>query len=161
MQSIFDVLNGEGIASEKIRMSSFNIYFDPQAGSYNVNNQIQVELEDVQSAGRVLAAALRAGANIAGGVNFALSDSSETEAEALRRAVGDARSRAETLASSLGVTVGDVVSVDMNTGGMYNPGFSRERGLMSAAPARVVPLGVGDITIALDIQVTYEIGSAR
>jgi uncharacterized protein YggE len=64
--------------------------------------------------GEVIDTAIAAGANLASGVSFQLSDQNQGLDRALQAAVEDARSKAETLAAAAGATVGQVISITEN-----------------------------------------------
>lgn len=159
VQSVLDALKGAGLPDDAILMSQFNIFYSQPDNTYTANNQVSIRLSDVGSVGRILGIAIRAGANVTGGINFGLADSSEAEAEALRRAVDDARSRAETLTAQLGVTLGEVVSVDAAHANpnVHMPAFHRlTRSIVAPAD---VPVAGGEITISAAVEVVYELRS--
>jgi uncharacterized protein len=157
VRSVVDALKSAGVPEDAVQTSNFSIYYDAQNQVYTVNNQVAVRVAEVGTVGRLLGLAIRAGANMSGGISFEVEDSSEAEVEALRRAVDDARTRAETLAASLGVALGDVVSVDAPppNPNIHAPVFAR-RALASPAFADV-PVASGEITIPADIEVVYRI----
>jgi uncharacterized protein YggE len=157
VQSVLEAVRGLGVADEDVRSAGFHIHHEMHPSPrYRVNNQVVILVRDVTRAGQILSAAVRAGANIAGGISFELSDSSEAEAEALRRAVEDARTRAETLTGSLGVVLGPVVSLDSARGNEFpQPMFARVTRSI-AAPVDV-PVAAGVITIPADVVVVYNL----
>src|SRR5687768_14830374 len=67
---------------------------------YRVSNLVQVKVRDVAAAGRVVDAAVAAGANVLQGVQFALDDRQAAEAMARERAVAAARETASQLAKA-------------------------------------------------------------
>ncbi len=158
VQSVLDALKAAGLPDDAILLSQFNIFSSQPENTYTVSNQISMRLSDVRSVGQILGIAIHAGANVTGGITFGLVDSSEAEADALRRAVDDARSRAETLAIELGVVLGDVVSVNaaLPNPNVHAPSFGRRAARSMAAPAEV-PIAGGEITIPADVEVVYEL----
>lgn len=157
VRSVMAALTGAGVPDDAIQLSQFNIFYEDHNRAYAVNNQISLQIEDVTAVGRVLAAAIRAGANATGGVSFEVKDPSDAEAEALRLAVANARSRAETLAEPLGVTVGNVVSIDAQSPGPNAYASPSMHRLARSIVAPEVPVAGGELTIAAHIQVVYEI----
>jgi uncharacterized protein len=82
-------------------------------------NQVMVRLDDMELVGRVVDAAVGAGANRVTGISFELSDPRTAYHEALRLAVARARAEAEVLADALGEPLGAVMQV--STGGPSCP----------------------------------------
>lgn len=78
---------------------------------YRVSNVVQIKVRDVGAVGRVVDAAVAAGANVIHGVYFTLDDRQAAEAVARERAVAAARAKAEELARAAGVRLGALVSV--------------------------------------------------
>lgn len=83
----------------------------PRIVGYHVTNLVQVTVRRLGDTGRILDAAVAAGANAVRGIRFTLADPSGAEAEARTRAVADALARARGLAAAAGVTLGPVVAI--------------------------------------------------
>jgi hypothetical protein len=77
---------------------------------YRVSNVAQVRTRDVDDLGRVVDAAVTAGANVVRNIHFALADPSRAEAEARALAVQDATARARQVAAAAGVRLGRLLS---------------------------------------------------
>jgi uncharacterized protein len=80
-----------------------------QLVGYQASNTIQVTLNDLTLAGRTIDTAVQAGATSIGGLSFQLKDSAPVRNQALREATQQARSRAEAIATGLGMRVGAIV----------------------------------------------------
>jgi len=78
---------------------------------YRVANVMQVRLPDVRGVGRLVDAAVAAGANVVRNVHFTLADPSAAEARARALAVQDAAARARQVAAAAGVGLGPLLSV--------------------------------------------------
>ena len=103
----------------EIRTIGFNvspIYRSPAQGQpaviagYSVTNSVEVTMGDVNAAGRVLDAGVKAGANTIGGIRFSLKDPQPVRAQALRLATLQARAQAEAIAQGLGARTGRVLA---------------------------------------------------
>ena len=109
MEAVLAALKAQGIATKDIQTSNYSIYADrpadPLTGrpgeqvTYRVNNGVSVTIRDLAKIGAVLDAVIDAGANNIYGVTFSVSDPDKVMAEARRKAVEDARARAEELAA--------------------------------------------------------------
>ncbi len=87
---------------------------------YVARNAIEVRLDDVNTTGEVLEAAVQGGATSISGIRFDLKDRGGAEREALRLAVVDARARAEALAAGAGQTIERVLRI-LDTRQSYAP----------------------------------------
>jgi uncharacterized protein YggE len=94
----------------------------PAIVGYAASNHVtisieQAPVEDLGDRGsRVLDAALTAGANSIGGLDFFLANPAPVQDEALADAVHDALRDASTMARSAGVTLGSMVSLEEDAG---------------------------------------------
>ena len=79
--------------------------------AYVVTNVVRAKIPDVKAAGRVVDVGLKAGANEVQRLIFTLKNPDPVQAEALKAAATKARTRANALASALGLRLGNVVSV--------------------------------------------------
>ncbi len=116
--AIRTVLTENGIAPEDINTGYLNIYamYDYAEGmeeisAYNANSTLAIRLTDMSVVGQVIDLAFGAGANTLNGIEFSASDTDEAQAEALRKAVRDARAKAEVLAEASGLTIAGIDTV--------------------------------------------------
>ena len=79
---------------------------------YLARNIVEVRVDDINRAGEVLDAAVGSGATSVSGVRFDLKDRSAAERDALRKAVADARGRADAAAAGAGMRVDRVVRIE-------------------------------------------------
>jgi uncharacterized protein YggE len=160
MDAILAALVEAGVAEQDIQTSEYSIFFDegfrgvdvPAEPTFRVFNMVRVTIRDLTSVGDVIQAAVDAGANRLYGVSFAISDTSEAEAEAREEAIADARQRTEHLASLVGASVGEVISVsEVVTGGFPFSGLGGAADLGAGGPG-IVP---GQLDFTVNIQVVY------
>lgn len=78
---------------------------------YRVANIVQVRTRDVDALGRLVDAAVGAGANVVRDVQLTLADPARAEAEARALAVQDARAKARQVAAAAGVGLGRLLAV--------------------------------------------------
>jgi uncharacterized protein YggE len=101
----------------------------------------------------VLDALVQEGGATQVGVGFGLADPKAAQAEARSLAIGDARSRAQAMASAAGVKLGSVLRVsDLSSSGVA-PSY-RDFAPSAGSATTQVPVG------QLDIQVTVEVDFA-
>ncbi len=108
----------------------------------------------IADAGGLVDAAVAAGANNVSGPTLSVSDQDAQYREALKRAVQDARAKAQALAEAGGFGVGPV-SIVTEQSNAPQPLFEAAAGKAAAAPSTPVEPGTQDITA--DVTVTFAI----
>jgi uncharacterized protein YggE len=116
---------------------------------YRVSNVAQVRARDVDALGRILDAAVVAGANVVRNVHFTLGDPSGAEAEARALAVRDAGARAQQIAAAAGVKLGRLLSATESA-----PARPVARMSMATMAGPVEP---GQLEIAMSLEARYAI----
>ncbi len=165
MNNLLAALKGEGIAEKDIQTSYYTVYvdrpFSPQGPSgeamYQVSNNVQVTIRDLDKVTDILSVAIEAGANNINSVDFRLSDTSKLQSEARAKAVENAQAKAQELAELNGVAVGEVVSVsEVIDSEAY---FISERSVAAAGlgGGEAGPISPGDVSVTSQLQITYAI----
>jgi hypothetical protein len=134
------------------------VYNNPPPGQsatitgYMVTNTVEVTLTDLTQIGKVIDAAIQAGANRVQGISFDLQDRSPIMSQALKSAASKAKAQADAIASGLNVHTGAVLhaSEGLNTASPSAPGV--------AAPTQTTPIETGLVTV--QAWVTLEIAIA-
>ncbi len=118
---------------------------------YAARNAIQVTVTDLGTVGKVLDAAVSAGANDVQGIMFTFSSTTlaRLQKQALGQAVQDADGQAKAVASSLGVSIVGPISV--------TPGYTFQPNLQRyAAASQPTPIQPGTLQVTATVQVTYQ-----
>lgn len=122
--AVVERLKEEGVDDASIETANVSVYpirtYNPETGEekltgYRSQNSIRVTLSDAEQVGKVLSAAVEAGANIVSGPVWKLSDDTAAVADALKKATKNARTKAQALAEAQGVKLGDVVMMNENS----------------------------------------------
>lgn len=160
-RAVIEALAGAGIEQADIQTSGLNLnpvmdYAEGRAPSvtgYQASNMVTVRVRDVARLGEVLDAIVAAGANEINGISFMREDGADSEDEARRAAVEDARHKAEVLAEAAGLTLGPVL-VLRDTPAMEGP-----RPMMmearAASDAAKVPIAAGEVAITAQVQMEF------
>jgi uncharacterized protein len=120
---------------------------------YRVSNVVQLKVREVAAAGRVVDAAVAAGANLILGVSFTREDRMAAEAAARERAVASARAAASELARAAGVSLGRLLS--LREGIPTRPvadGFAVARATVGPGP-----IEAGELHISVTVEARYAI----
>lgn len=164
VQKVLDTLAGYGIAQEDIRTINFSIHprqeYDqhgqPTVVEYVVQNTVWVTMRNLGQVGEILDAVISAGATTVSGLQFDLSDRNPAYAQALDAAVQGALRKAQILARSAGVTLGEVLSLDTVYGGSYTDAGRDEGGVLGGSDP-TVPISPGELKVTASVTAVYEI----
>lgn len=124
--------------------------------AYTALNNVRATVEDVDAVGRLIDAAIAAGANRVASIGFFASDTEPARREALALAVRSARTEAEVIAESLGHRLGAALEV---TGGAQRPIPAYESaGLAMSARRADTPIEAGDQTVSASVSIRFALG---
>ncbi len=119
MAAVLAKMKGAGLPADAIRTSGYDLQpeFDYDNGKqtlrgYVARNTVEVRVDDIGRVGEILDLAVGSGATNVSGVRFDLKDRAAAEREALRKAVADARTRAEAAASGANLRVDRVLRIE-------------------------------------------------
>jgi len=165
MKAVLDKLKALGLPADAIRTSGYDLQpqYDYVNGrqslrEYLARNTIEVRVDEVTRAGEVLDAAVGSGATSVSGVRFDLKDRSAAEREALKKAVADARARADAAAAGAAMKVDRVVKIEEQRviGPEPRPMYAMARQTM-AAEAAAPPMSPGELEIRATVTMTSSI----
>jgi uncharacterized protein YggE len=128
---------------------------------FQVSQTLSVKVKDTTKAGELLSGVGTKGASQVSGLSFTVEDEDALKAQARDKAISSAKSKADELASQLGVQIVRVVGFNENSGG-YPIMYAKTAAMDSmggaraeAAPAPAIP--TGENKISSSVSVTYEI----
>jgi uncharacterized protein len=167
--AILEAVRRLGIPADRIQTSELNlgpVYSQEQrAGSeiqeprivgYQASNVVSIQVEQLDKVGPVIDAGLGAGANRLEGVVFGLRDDRKARAEALTRAVEEARGKADALARALKVRLVRILEVAEGGIAVMPQPYLRGRMAMETAMADT-PVSAGQVGISASVTVRWEI----
>ena len=127
---------------------------EPRITGYVARNEVQVE-GGADKVGGCIDAAVGAGANRIGALQFSFAKQDELERAALEKAGATARAQAESVARGLGVRLKGVLTATTAT----PPVYRRVEAVPMMAESRAAPTPIepGEATVSATLQVTYEI----
>jgi hypothetical protein len=129
-ERVIDAVKAQGVATPQIRTSGYRVnpeYAEPERGKaprvtgYRATNTIQVEVRSIENIGKVIDAALGAGATNIGSVGLYASNTDAARREAVQLAVTKARGEAESAAMAAGGTLGRLVELTIDPGAIPRP----------------------------------------
>ena len=120
---------------------------------FTASNTLEVTAHDLNLAGKIVDAAVQAGATSVGGLRFGLKDSDPQRRDALKRATQVARADATAIAEGLSVRLGSILAADEGSSvSIYNPTDARAE---IAATATTFEIGLVEVraTVTLEIAI--------
>ena len=163
-KNLMNAIQALGVAAEDMRTTTFNISPQQQYDQngqltgtiFMVDNTVYITLRDMNKIGDVLGAAVNAGANNIYGVQFDVADKSAALSQARAQAIANARAQADEIAAAAGVKVVNVQAINF-----YNnypsPVVYADNKVAAGIGGGSVPVSSGQITLSVDVNVTYEI----
>lgn len=173
MNDLLATLKAAGIEAKDIQTSGFSVspnyvYTDardangytlpPKINGYQVFNTVNVRVRELDTLGAVLDQAVTVGANTINGVSFSVADPAELYDEARKTAFADARRKAELYAGVAGIELGDIRTItEAQSYGQPQP-YPMQTAMYDRAESAPVPVQAGELTFAVSVQVSWEIG---
>lgn len=163
MAAVIAGLKEAGIAEKDIRTSNFNVgprYHYPKdkppvITGYQVSNTVTVTVRDLKTIGETLDRIVTLGSNTINGISFSIDDPEALEDEARKRAIADARRKAELYAAAGGFSLGRIVSLTEVSRSGRPPVAMMRAAKLEAADA--VPVQGGEQAVSIEVNVTWEI----
>lgn len=161
----------KGVKEENINTDFINIYplYDyssdqEQLAAYNASSTLAIKVTDMESVGTLIDVAFAAGANTLNGISFSASDTEEAETEAMKKAVADAKNKAEILAEASGLKItgieiiseGGVYSYQNNIGNVYSRAAAMEEPAMEEDGGTVIQSAKLIVNATVSITFTAE-----
>ena len=162
MNAVLDALKGAGVSKEDLQTTQVSLY--PQTADdgrtvtgYSASSTVTATVRKLGDAGKVVDAAVRAGATDVYGPNLHPSDTDAQYREAVDKAFDDARAHAEAIAAKAGVSLGAPVAIV--EGGGYMPGPVMYDRATAAGAAEVAPVEPGKQQVSASLTVTFSIAA--
>lgn len=167
IQDIITALKTAGISESDIKTQNLNIFQNEEVyyengiqktrlGQWRVSNNVEISLKDLALVNEIPNILTAAGANNVWGPNYSLEDTGEQEKELLKQAIENARTKAETVASSTGKKLGDLLSVQEGyVNGVFPALSARMYGGGGGGGGEGLMPGSG--TVQKDVTVSFEL----
>ena len=165
---VLSALKDAGIKESDIETSSFSLYpryewneaenRQVQTG-YQVQHTLKVKTADVTNVGKYLDTAVNVGVNTIQSVNFGLSRQKQKEinAEALSKASTMAKDKAQSVAGSVGVRLGKIVTVSESNVDYTPYTYYPRMAMAGAAKEALTPISPQDVEVRAYITLVYKI----
>ena len=162
MRPVQDKLKAAGVPADAIRTVAYDVQYEwdfvngKRVGrGYVARNTIEVRIDAIERVGEYLEIAVGSGATSLGGMRFDIKDQAKLEREALRLAVADARSKAESAAAGAGRAIDRILRIEEQ--GIITPPMPipmARQNLQVAAADAAPPIATGQTEIRARATVT-------
>lgn len=158
MTGIIAAVKAQGVADKDIQTT--NLSLNPQYGNgsapkvvgYQISEQIEITVRDLDKAGDVVDAATAKGATDVNGISFDFADPVKVQNDARAAAVAAARTSAQAMAGAANVTLGAVISItDSTPPAPIFYGYGAMKAVPSADLATPVQPGTQDLTASVTV----------
>lgn len=168
MERVMQAVQAVGVEERDIKNQhlSLNPAYDWDEGErrdrgFEANQTLIVKVRDLEKITNVLDAAIKAGANQAGNIQFTIDEPDDLKAEARSLAIADAKDKAKELAAELNVTLGALTGFsEQGQGG--SPVYMQEammmdaRGIGGGGASPPIPAGEQDIQVTVSLTYTVK-----
>ena len=169
--AIKEKMHGQGsveISEFQIQQDTRNavqpVYQPPQQQQvvgYSAHTTISVDTRDLDALGKIIEAAMNAGAGRLNQVTFTISEASEARKQAIEKAADDAKDKAAALAKSMGVKLGAILRLTTNAQPrpqvVYGDAFRRASLAAGVAVAAKLPVLPREVGCSADVTAVYQI----
>ncbi|MGH7913242.1 MAG: SIMPL domain-containing protein [Candidatus Binataceae bacterium] len=165
-QKVVDALTSKLQGKGKVWTGGYSLYpeyNEPRPNEkavvtgYRAENSITVETGEIGMLGGLIDTAINAGANRINFLNFTLRDESQARSQAIALAAKDAQAQADSLAKSLGVTLGPVVKAATAAETRPMPVMRMGAMAMSSSMGAPTPVQPNEVTVPATVSITYQI----
>ncbi|WP_339651596.1 SIMPL domain-containing protein [uncultured Salegentibacter sp.] len=162
VNKVIKYLKSEGIAEKNINTNYINLNkrynYNDKTYTYVANQAISITLEDISKYESIMKGLLENGLNGINGIEFESSAIKKHKAEARRKAVLNAKEKAEALAKPLGQTVGKAYKISEGSSNNYQPVYGAMRIKGSADEAsNQETMAPGEMEISIDVDVSFQL----
>ncbi|SFF59945.1 hypothetical protein SAMN04488033_101289 [Salegentibacter agarivorans] len=162
VNKVIKYLKSEGIAEKNINTNYINLNkrynYNDKTYTYVANQAISITLEDISKYESIMKGLLENGLNGINGIEFESSAIEKHKAEARRKAVLNAKEKAEALAKPLGQTVGKAYKISEGSSNNYQPVYGAMRIKGSADEAsNQETMAPGEMEISIDVNVSFQL----
>jgi len=161
---VIDAVKAAGVAAAQIRTSGYNVFPEyaqssgkgPRISGYRAHNTVQVEVRDIDAVGKIIDAALGAGATNIGGVSLFASTTDAARKDALQKAVAKARAEAEAVAAAAGGSLGSLIELAIEPFGAPQPLMRQQAMAGALAASAATPIETGEIVVQAMVRVRWQ-----
>ena len=163
MNKVIDFLKGFEVEDKDIKTINYNIYprynyenrVVPQIIGYEITQTLEVKVRNLEKIGEILDKSVNAGINQVSSLRFWVDKDDDLKEEARKLAIEDAKKKAGTLASNLGIKLVKLIGFTEDTGYYPVPIYKEAMGMGGGGETPNIQIGENEITV--NVGLIYEI----
>lgn len=167
--AVIDAIKAKGVSPQNITTSGYSVGPEEEYPKgerkligYIARNTVVVDVQKLDQVGGLIDAALGAGANNIGGINYYSTQIESVRRTALERAVNRARGDAEVLARAAGGTLGPLIELSVANNGMPRPMMAMAVVTSGRAMADTpTPVEVGEQSVSVSVTARWSFVAAK
>ena len=166
IEAVCKAMEEAGLDAKNISTDSINIYpmydyseNEDKLTGYRIDERLSIRTENIDALGAYIDAAFAAGANTFDSITFSVKDDSQAKKDALKKAVQDAREKAEVIAEASGEEIDGVATISESEQYSYYNTDSRAYIMKteSADAAAGTTVRAAQINVSADVQIAYRL----
>ena len=156
---IFKYLKSKGVAEKNIQTEYVNLNkrvdYNTKKETFVANQAISIKLEDLKDYEEIMQGLLKNGLNRINGVEFSSSKIGEYQKEARKKAVLDAKKKAEDLVAPLDQKIGKAVMISENGGNSYP--VLRMAEMKSSSQSDQQTIAPGEMEVSINVNISFQL----
>lgn len=158
VRKVIDVLLMSGLSEKDIETSNVSVHPVYDTSDYNVRkitgyeatNSLNAKVKNINNLGGTIDSVVASGNFTVGGISFSLADSTKLQEEALKKAVNDAKRKAEVVAAQANKRITGIKNINVGSNAFI--GF---KSLEAFDAASAVPILPGEVTVSESVTIKY------
>ena len=162
VDKVIKFLKSEGVAEKNINTDYINLNkrynYNDKTYTYVASQAISITLEDISKYESIMKGLLENGLNGISGIEFESSEIEKHKAEARKRAVLNAKTKAEALAEPLGQTVGKAFMISEGSSSNYQPVYrAMEMKAYADQASNQETIAPGEMEVNIKVNVAFQL----
>ncbi|WBL26928.1 SIMPL domain-containing protein [Zunongwangia sp. HGR-M22] len=157
--NIFKYLKSQGVAEKNIQTEYVNLNkrtdYNTKEETYVANQSISIKLENLKNYEKIMQGLLKNGLNRINSVSFSSSNMEEYQKEARKKAVLDAKQKAEDLVAPLDQEIGKAVMISESSQNNYP--VMRMAEMKSSQSSDQQTIAPGEMEISVSVTISFQL----
>lgn len=162
--AVISALRATGLTNEQIYTTGYSVQPDyqyppnkePKFIGYVVTNTVTTDIRDLKAVGKIIDAALEAGANQIGSPEFYASNTDSARQHAVALAIAKSRADAQVAARAAGGSLGELLEMNISGDRVMPPPMPIMYKAMASGVADQTPINPGDQTIIVNVSTRWK-----
>ena len=159
VDQVIKYLKSQGVASKHIQTEYIRlnkeVNYNTQDTMYSANQAISIELTNLKAYEKIMSGLLDSGLNRIDGIEFMTSKKDQLQSEARKKAVLDAKMKAEEYASALGQKAGKAIHINEMQTDNYQPVYRMME--MKADTSGQQSIAPGEMEVTVKVNVDFQL----